>query len=146
MRRMYCKFGFVLACTVVASMMGLIAPCGAFAQFTSPKFQYVFPLFNSQAGSEVVVDNLSGSIASVEVILADSSTNTLVDATATIAARSQQRLTAASFGLSSFSGTIYLNATVPISAVATLADSSGHFETVAPAASADTVIVPFGPA
>src|SRR5262249_7949773 len=118
---------------------------GLFAQ-SATGFQYVFPLFNSQPRSEVVLGNLSNAAVNAEVALLDSNTDRLADTVVIIAARSQQRLTAASFGLSSFTGTVLIKTPAPISAVATIGDGSGSFESVAPAAGSDEVIVPFGPA
>src|SRR3954468_20523556 len=139
------KLGRFLACSLTVSLMILGLVNSTFAQTATGNFRYAFPLFSSQGRSELILNNLSAKVVTAEVTLLDSNTSTFADAFLMFPAGTQQRLTAASFGLSSFSGSVLVNASNAISAVATVADSSGNFETVSPAFGADVVIVPFGP-
>ena len=139
------KMGQVLASSLTVSLMMIVLGSSSFAQIPSGNFRYVFPVFNSQTRSELILGNLGSSAVTAEITLLNSNTSTPADGFVNIAAGSQQRLTAASFGLSSFSGSVVVNASSPLSVVATVADASGNFETVGPAASAEALIVPFGP-
>jgi carboxypeptidase family protein len=139
------KMGQVMARSLTVSLMMVVLGSRLFAQLPTGNFQYVFPIFNSQTGSELILNNMSSTGMTVEVTLLNSSTNIFADGSVNVAAGSQQRLTAASFGLSSFSGSAVVTATRPLSVLATLGDSSGNFETVAPVSSGDVLIVPFGP-
>lgn len=137
MRRM--AYGLLVLSVVLAATGNLLAQ-------STPSFQYVFPLFNSQAASEFVLSNLSSRAVTAEITLTDSNTGTIVSSFQAIPANGQQRFTAASFAVSSFNGSLLVTANGPLSAVATIGDGSGNFETVPPAVPSDNLIVPFGPA
>src|SRR5947207_5954839 len=96
------KMGRVWARSLTVSLMIMGLASSVFAQTAPANFRYVFPLFNSQGRSELVLNNLSSKAITAEVTLLDSNSSTFADAFLNITAKSQQRLTAASFGLSSF--------------------------------------------
>ncbi len=109
---------------------------------STPTFQYVIPHFSSNAGSELILNNLSSVLASPEVAFRDTAHGIGVGAIISVAAGTQQRLTAASFALSSFEGSVIVTSTVPVSVTSRLG-ATGGFETVAPATASNTMIVPF---
>src|ERR1051326_7527183 len=96
---------------------------------TSQSFQYVIPHFSASPGSQLIITNLSTVGATPEVALRDSSSGQLADTFISLGAGTQQRLTAASFALSSFEGSVVLTSKIRLSVMATLAVGSA-FQTV----------------
>jgi len=129
---------FVCSAIVYLAMLGIAIP--VLAQ-TTQTFQYVIPRFTGNAGSELIISNLSSVPANPEVTFRDSIQGLVADTTITISAGTQQRLTASSFSLSSFQGSVVVASSAPLSVIATLA-AAGGFESVAPAASSADLIVP----
>ncbi|HEY2384042.1 MAG TPA: carboxypeptidase regulatory-like domain-containing protein [Terriglobia bacterium] len=146
MPRINRTLGWVLACSVFACASFLTSTTAGFAQAITASNQYVYPLFNSQAGSEFILNNLSTQAVTAEITLVDSNSGTLVNTFQRVPAETQQRYTAASFALSSFNGSLLITTNGPLSSVATLSDGAGNFETMAPAVASESFYVPFGPA
>jgi len=138
-RLMVRKLCLISICSAIACLVVLGTAISASAQPTL-SFQYVIPQFTGNAGSELILSNLSGVLASVEVTFRNSAQ--AADAFITVAPGTQQRLTAASFALSSFQGSVIVKSSSPLYVLAKLS-AAGGFETVAPAASSDSLIVPF---
>src|SRR5205085_1041071 len=138
---MFRKLTVISVCRAMACLLTLTITIPAFAQETQ-NFQYVIPRFSSNAGSEVLISNLSSLPASPEVVFFDSIQGKVGDTFLTIAAGAQQRLTAGSFSLNSFDGTTVVTSTTPLSVMATLAVGGG-LEGVSPSTSSDDLIVPF---
>jgi hypothetical protein len=138
---MFRTAGFIRACTMMACVLSLFSAIPAFAQETQ-SFHYVIPGFNSNEGSELIISNLSGRLATPEVTLVDSVQSQSVTIIIPFQAGGQGRLTPASFGLSAFDGTVVVKSSVPLSVTASLAGQAG-FETIGPATSAGALIVPF---
>jgi hypothetical protein len=128
-------------CSVITLVALLTAAIPVLPQSTQ-SFQYVIPRFNSNAGSELMLSNLSSVLASPEVAFRDTAHGIGVGAIISVAAGTQERLTAASFGLSSFEGSVIVTSAVPLSVTARLS-AAGGFETVTPATASNTLIVPF---
>ena len=122
------KLRLLATCSAIASVLVLTSSIRISAQ-TSQSFQYVIPHFSANAGSQFIVSNLSGANANPEVALRDSESGQLADTFIFVGAGTQQRLTAASFALSSFEGSVVLTSAVRLSAVATIA-AGNEFETV----------------
>src|SRR5215471_17801509 len=97
------KVSQVLASSLTAALMLVLGSSSLFGQIQDGNFRYVFPVFNSQTRSELILSNLSSTAVTADVTLLDSNTSTIA---VNVAAGSQQRLTAKSFGLSSFSGSV----------------------------------------
>ena len=138
---MFRRFCLVSLCSVIA-WVALLATAIPVLPQSTPTFQYVIPRFSSNDGSELILSNLSGVLASPEVAFRDTAHGIGVGAIITVAAGTQQRLTAASFALSSFEGSVIVTSTVPLSVTSRLA-AAGGFETIAPATAPNTPIVPF---
>src|ERR1700745_2465094 len=114
------KLCLVVTCSAMAYVLILAGAIRTSAQ-TSQSFLYVVPHFSSSSGSQLIISNLSGVGATPEVALRDSSTGQLADTFLSIGAGTQQRLTAASFALGSFEGSVVLTSKVRLSVIATLA-------------------------
>ncbi len=130
---MFRKFWLTIAGCAMAYVLILASAVGSSAQ-TGQSFQYVIPHFSASTGSQLLISNLSGVGASPEVALRDSSSGQLADTFISVGAGTQQRLTAASFGLSSFEGTVVVTSRVRLSVMATLAigdafETTSAFET-----------------
>src|SRR5262250_1221429 len=97
------KMGQVFVSSLAVWLIMVVLGSRLFAQIPSGNFRYVFPIFNSQPSSELILNNMSSAGVTVEVTLLNSDTHTFADGFVNVAAGSQQRLTAASLGLSSFS-------------------------------------------
>src|SRR5438105_7249661 len=138
---MFRRFCLVSLCSVIA-WVALLATAIPVLPQSTPTFQYVIPRFSSNDGSELILSNLSGVLASPEVAFRDTAHGIGVGAIITVAAGTQQRLTAASFALSSFEGSVIVTSAVPLSVTSRLA-AAGGFETIAPATASNTMIVPF---
>jgi hypothetical protein len=145
MRQLCNSLRLILACALVACFAFGARSNEAFGQGTAQSPQYVIPEFNGNPGSELILANLSGNSVSAEVTLIDSTTLQAVNSAVTVQAGTEQHLTAGSFGLSAFNGSVLLNTSAPLSVLATLADTLGGFETIRPASSSGTVVVPFVP-
>src|SRR5438045_3730877 len=118
------KLSLISICSAIACLAITAMAISASAQ-TSLSFQYVIPRFSSNAGSELIISNLSGVLASLEVTFRDSGQTPAADTFTTIAPGTQRRLTAASFALSSFQGTVIVNSSTPLSVLAKLAAAGG---------------------
>src|SRR5438067_11515786 len=128
---MFRRFCLVSLCSVIA-WVALLATAIPVLPQSTPTFQYVIPRFSSNAGSELVLSNLSGVLASPEVAFRDTAHGIGVGAFISIAPGTQQRLSAASFALSSFEGSVVVTSAVPLTVTSTLSAAVG-FETVGPA-------------
>src|SRR5437016_3767518 len=117
------KFWFTAIWVGIAYVLALASAIRISAQ-TSQSFQYVIPHFSSNAGSQLILSNLSSADVNPEVALRDSATGQLADTFIIISAGTQQRLTAASFALSSFEGSVVLTSKVRLSVIATVAVGS----------------------
>ena len=115
-----------------------------FAQ-TAQSFRYVFPKFNSNSGTELIVANLSSRIATAEITMVDVNTNTFADVFVNIQAGTQPRFSSRTLGLSAFNGSVLVTSSVPLSVVATIVKSNGGFETLGAAATSTELVIPFGP-
>jgi hypothetical protein len=135
------KFFLIFISSAITYSVIFATAIPSFSQSTQ-SFQYVIPRFNSNAGSELIISNLSSVPANPEVTFRGSVQGQFADTSITIAAGSQQRLTAASFALSSFQGSVIVASSTPLSVIATLARTVG-FETVAPATGSNDLVVPF---
>src|SRR5258708_40371066 len=124
------KLCLISICSAIACLAIVATAISASAQ-TTLSFQYVIPRFTSNTGSELILSNLSGVLASLEVTFRDSVQSQAADTFTTIAPGTQQRLTAASFALSSFQGSVIVKSSIPLSVLAKLS-AAGGFETVAP--------------
>src|SRR5689334_385870 len=101
--------------------------CAAFAVSLSPafgqtaqSFRYVFPKFNSNSGTELIVANLSSRIATPEITMVDVNTNTFADVFVNIQAGTQARFSSRTLGVSAFDGSVLVTSSVPLSVVATI--------------------------
>ncbi len=138
---MFRNLHLVIGSSLVACFLSLNIPIAANAQSTQG-FHYVIPRFTGTAGSELMITNLSARLVSAEVTLLEAGTSKSVAALIPIQAGTHARLTAASFALSSFDGTVVVDSSAPLSVSATLAGPGG-LETVSPASSSTNLIVPF---
>src|SRR5947207_3541780 len=129
MKVMLRKFWLVTICCAMAYVLILAGAIRSSAQ-TGQSFQYVIPHFSASAGSQLLISNFSSVGATPEVALRDSSSGQLADTFISVGAGTQQRLTAASFALSSFEGSVVLTSKVRLSVMATLTVGSA-FETIA---------------
>jgi hypothetical protein len=136
---MFRRLWLTSLCSVIAYMALWTTPIPVLPQST-PSFQYVIPRFN--AGSELILSNLSGVLASPEVAFRDTAHGIGVGSIISVAAGTELRLTAGSFGLSSFEGSVIVTSAVPLSVTARLS-AAGAFETIASASASNTLIVPF---
>lgn len=127
-----------------ACIVLLVTAIVAFGQ-TTEKNRYVIPRITSTLGSELILSNLSGRLATAEVTLLDSNTQQIADVFVDIVGGTQVRLTTANLGLTSFTGTAVITSAVPLSVMATLANQSGFVESAGPATNSTNLIVPFGP-
>ena len=93
---MFRRFCLVSLCSVIA-WVALLATAIPVLPQSTPTFQYVIPRFSSNAGSQLILSNLSGVLASPEVAFRDTAHGIGVGAIISVAAGTQQRLTAASF-------------------------------------------------
>src|SRR3989454_2077544 len=135
------KLTLIFVCSAIAYVVILGTAIPVFAQ-TTQNFQYVIPRFTGNAGSELIISNLSSVPANPEVTFRDSVQGLVADTTIAIAAGTQLRLTAASFSLSSFERSVLVAGSSQLSVIATLA-AAGGFESVTPATSSADLIVPF---
>ena len=97
-------------------------------------------------------ENLSSVSVNPEVTLRDSNAGQFADTFITVGAGTQQRLTAASFGLSAFEGTVVVTSSARLAVIATIA-AGNAFETLrasetvldskSPGSGATQLIVPF---
>jgi hypothetical protein len=138
---MFRTLRFVYLWSLVACVLLLATAIPAAAQETQ-NFHYVIPRFSSSAGSEIIISNLSARLVTAEVTLLDAKGS--VSSIIPFGAGTLGRLTAASFALSSFDGSVAIDSSAPLSVLATLS-AKGGFETVEPATRSGTLIVPFGP-
>src|SRR5579862_157487 len=122
------KLWLVTACGAIAYVLVLASAIRISAQ-TSQSFQYVIPRFSANAGSQLIISNLSNANAHPEIALRDSESGQLADTFISVGAGTQQRLTAASFALSSFEGSVVLTSPVRLSVLATVA-AGNAFETI----------------
>src|SRR5216684_906049 len=122
------KLWLITTCSAIAYVLVLASAIRISAQ-TSQSFQYVIPHFSSNAGSQLILSNLSSVNVNPEVALRDSSSGQLADTFITIGAGTEQRLTAASFALSSFEGSVVVTSKVRLAVIATVA-AAGAFETI----------------
>src|SRR5262245_33047633 len=122
------KLCLVVTCSAMAYVLVLAGAIRTSAQ-TSLRFLYVIPHFRSSPGSQLLISNLGSAGATPEVALRDSSNGQLADTFIFVGAGTQQRLTAASFALGSFDGSVVLTSKVRLSVMGTLAVGSA-FETV----------------
>lgn len=122
------KLWLVTICSAIAYVLVLASAVPISAQ-TSQSFQYVIPHFSANAGSQLIISNLSNVNANPEIALRDSGSGQLADTFITVGAGTQLRLTAADFALSSFEGSVVLTSTVRMSVLATVAVGS-EFETI----------------
>src|SRR5436309_1809824 len=125
-------------CAFVASATPVLAQ-------TAQSFRYVFPKFNSNSGTELIVANLSSRVATPEITMVDSNTATFADVFVNIQAGTQARFTARSLGLSAFDGSVLVTSSVQLSVVATVTEAGGSVETLGAAATSTDLIIPFGP-
>src|SRR5436190_5835126 len=109
---------FVMCAAFVASATPVLAQ-------TAQSFRYVFPKFNSNAGTELIVANLSSRVATPEITMVDVNTNTFADVFVNIQAGTQARFSSRTLGLSAFNGSVFVTSSVPLSVVATIVKSNG---------------------
>src|SRR5690242_12835717 len=86
---------FVVCAVVVASASPILAQ-------TAQSFRYVFPKFNANSGTELIVANLSSRLATAEITMVDSNTSTFADVFVNIQAGTQARFTTRSLAISAF--------------------------------------------
>jgi hypothetical protein len=125
------KLCTILGCGVVTSAVVLALTIGISAQNTT--YEYVIPHFSGNAGSELLISNLSGNTntANPDISLRDSGSGQLAETVVAVPPGTQQRLTAGSFGLSGFDGSVVVKSAVPLGVTATVAAGPGVYETVA---------------
>jgi carboxypeptidase family protein len=134
----------IVACSLVGCVAFVAAASPALAQ-TAQSFRYVFPKFNSNFGTELIIANLSSRLATPEITMVDTNTGTFSDVFVNLQAGTQARLTSRSLGLSSFEGSVLVTSSVQLSVVSTIVDLNGSFETLGGAATSTDLILPFGP-
>ena len=148
MRRACLKLRSIATCSLIVCIMILAGAIPTRSQATTQTFGYAILHFNGLAGSELIISNLSSRLLTPEITIwtsGSSGAQQAIDIFVPIPAGSQQRFTTASFGLSSFSGTVLIGSSAPLNIVATLADVLGNFETVKPAIGTSSLIIPFAP-
>ncbi|MBI2150401.1 MAG: hypothetical protein HYU27_07330 [Acidobacteria bacterium] len=126
----------------IACMSMLAATTPAAAAQTSQDFHYVIPRFTSNAGSQLIISNLSSRLVTPTVRLIDAASAQLVEVTVPFQPGAEGKLTPASFGLSSFDGSVVIDSSAPLSVLAALGGPGG-IEIVGPAASSNTLFIPF---
>lgn len=122
--------------------MSMLAPATPAAAQTGQSFHYVIPRFSSNAGSQLIISNLSSRLVTPTVKLIDAATTQLVEATLPFQPGTEGKLTPASFGFSFFAGSVVIDSSAPLSVLAALGGPGG-IETVGPAPSSNTLFVPF---
>ncbi|MBI4475105.1 MAG: hypothetical protein HY646_20730 [Acidobacteria bacterium] len=122
--------------------MSMLATATPAAAQTGQSFHYVIPRFSSNAGSQLIISNLSSRLVTPTVKLIDAASEQLVEATLPFQPGTEGKLTPASFGLSSFAGSVVIDSSAPLSVLAALGGPGG-IETVGPAPSSNTLFVPF---
>ena len=85
------KLTLIFVCSAIAYVVILGTAIPVFAQ-TTQNFQYVIPRFTGNAGSELIISNLSSVPANPEVTFRDSVQGLVADTTIAIAAGTQLRL------------------------------------------------------
>ncbi len=63
------EMGQVLASSLTVSLMMIVLGSSSFAQIPSGNFRYVFPVFNSQTRSELILSNLGSTAVTAEITL-----------------------------------------------------------------------------
>jgi hypothetical protein len=125
------RFGVLAACLAI-----LLTSVCTFAQTTT--FQYVFPKITATAGSQLTISNLSARPATAQVDFLDSSKAASQRSFVDLPAGTQKRVDVP------FEGTAIISSTLPLSAMATVTDSTGNAETLEPATAGSSLVIPFG--